>query len=156
MDDELSTDTIVNTTYQWHGSNSTLAHCGLRIFPRTGKKVVILSEMDSNTGISVTNDIEHLATLVLRDYDLHPNFTIWIEHYSPHSYRHTPDDELETYDLIQFNWNDNRFSAPRWCRLTYDEVNALCGQQLPATAVLEAGKNTSEIESQWRRQDDDE
>lgn len=145
--DELSTESIVNTTYQWTGSNGTQAHCGLRIFPRTGKHVVILTEMDSNTGISVTNDCEHLATLVLRDYELHPNFTIWIEHYSPHSYSQNPGaDESETYDLIQFNWNGQHFSAPRWCRLTYAEVNALCGQQLPATTVLESGKNIEQAD----------
>lgn len=93
--------------------------CGLELvfsdaIVKGGKKVkVILTELDENTGTSVTNMIEQLATLVYHRYlEGVPTENItWIEHYPE---RGTRKEIPETFDQVEMKWDSKQFRHPVW------------------------------------------
>jgi hypothetical protein len=92
--------------------------CGVSIHRRLGYLLVVLTELRTNTGLSVTNCIEDLATDIATW--LVENGTIddaaviqWVEHYEPDPKR-APPKNAETWDRVTMDWDGNRFSAPRW------------------------------------------
>ena len=104
--------------YNYTGFHGCASICDLEIH----KNLVIVSEMPENEGTSITNMAEQLATLVCQEYDIDPKHLIWIEHYPE---RGEWKDYPESYDLVQFNLNDDGvFSSPRWTGLTPDIVTA--------------------------------
>lgn len=117
----LRIDTIHH--YQHPTTHRDGAHCRLRIYDNDAGAVVILSELADNTGISVTNTAEELATEIARLYHLTPATTTWIEHYGPFSYSDGRRDE--TFDEITFTWHNGIASRPDWHRLTVTELLAI-------------------------------
>jgi hypothetical protein len=99
--------------------------------------VVVLSELPTNTGQSVTNAVEQLAGEVMLANVLPTNATVVIEHYPAES--HPPEDE--TYDLVTFANRDPEpvlragawaveLGAPEWSRIDGKTVETLVGQPL--------------------------
>ena len=123
----LRIDTIHH--YQHPTTHVDGAHCRLRIYDNDAGAVVILSELADNTGISVTNAAEELATEIARLHRLTPDTTTWIEHYDRNSYRHA-DDMQETFDDITFTWRNGAAHAPQWTRLTATELLAILGTDI--------------------------
>jgi len=87
--------------------------CGLEIKELgDGKVAVILTELEDNSGTSVTNFYEYLATEVYWKY-LAPRpveSIIWIEHYPEN-----PRIEREAvWDRVFLRWDGRRFSNPQW------------------------------------------
>jgi hypothetical protein len=90
--------------------------CIVEIWEHKGKYLVILTEpMTENSGTSVTNACETIATKLFNQPGVFPKGTqiqdiIWVEHYPD---RGVP----ETYDLIEFNMTnveETMFMSPRW------------------------------------------
>ena len=90
--------------------------CGLEIV-KGEKATVIVTEIADNSGTSITNAFESIATHVyqqfLDDYPVH-NIT-WIEHYNQDSYEPAGDDP-ETFDQVFLSWNPKtrQFHNPQW------------------------------------------
>jgi len=102
-----------------HGFESK---CGLTIYTYKDKTAtVIFTELKDNPGTSVTNFIEHLATMVYnsRLKDCNPNSITWVEH---HPKRGSFE---ETYDRVYLEWDGERFGNPRWERIATEEDNNL-------------------------------
>lgn len=110
--------------FDYEGYHRQPAHCWLNMalfgcgqVPQRSA-VVILTEMQ-DSGTSVTNRIEHIASKVwqriLRPWEIpvSPGRVLWFEHY-PERSRSFP----ESYDLVTFDWND-RMEASRavWHRV---------------------------------------
>jgi len=96
--------------------------------------IVICSDLvEPDTGTSITNSAEGLATLIWRQYQklsdgnyLGNNF-LFIEHYPRTRHRNH---QSEDFSLIQFNWDGQRFSQPRWSPLTSNVVLTLIQQPI--------------------------
>lgn len=93
--------------------------------------IVIYSDLDkSDTGTSITNSCERVATLIWEQYKEeilgnNPGF-VFIEHYP--RYNQNWRDAKETFCLVQFNFDGVKFSRPRWTPLTPNTVITLINQ----------------------------
>jgi hypothetical protein len=128
--------------------------CRVRIYAPTvasgGLPVVLLTELPSNTGPSVTNEVEQIAAEVLSRYlpeqdGAEPPFAL-VEHYPDTGCRR---DELaaEHFDLVTFahyagrpRWSiqqramAQRFGEPDWRRVDRAQVEQWIGEALPEPA----------------------
>lgn len=119
---------LTDTLHEYIAPGHTIvSRCRLRIYVQTGRKVVVLTEIAENRGMSITNASDHLATEICLHYDLNPDNTIWIEHYTPDSYAGRGKDE--SFDLVRFGWDTSKRIAtahdPDWRRLTIEEVETM-------------------------------
>jgi len=104
--------------------------CGLQCGhnPQTGHDFIILTELPSNKGTSVTNMVEHLATEAIARLGLDPSNTLIFEYYPARGKHYlTP----ETWDLVSPDWRDGVAHVPSerhmWKRLTRQEALELMG-----------------------------
>jgi len=76
---------------------------------------VVLTELPDNTGTSVTNCVEEIATQVYHTFlkGTPIEHIRWIEHYPPRGKWE------ETFDEVTFDWDGETFSHPRWRRLLH-------------------------------------
>lgn len=97
--------------------------CHLRMVETGGETVVIATELADNEGMSITNAYEWLASRITQEYELDPQRTRFIEHYSAASYvgGSIPD----TYDEVSFVWNGREAHNPQWRRLQGEKLAAL-------------------------------
>lgn len=97
----------------FHGCDSK---CGLEIKSNGTKVTVILTELDDNSGTSVTNMVEQIATMVYRKYfaGVPAESIIWIEHYPPDPKSTITRHREGTFDKVILQWNGKRFSKPNW------------------------------------------
>jgi len=107
--------------YHFKGAWDVPSFCGLKIISKKDKTIVVLTELyDSNPGSSVTSWIDKLATGLIREYEIEPEKLILIEH--------NPDRKSslefinETFDLVTFEWNGEKFVSPSWKRLTLNQI----------------------------------
>lgn len=129
-------DTPIDAVYHYHHpTTGAPAHCGLRIYAGPAGRVVVLTELGSNPGISVTNAAAEIATGLAAMYRLDPVTTTWIEHYNGDSYkgRNRIDD---TFDEVKFLWRGGVATDPNWRRLTLPELRELL-PELPTTVYHE-------------------
>jgi hypothetical protein len=142
-----SKNIVLNTIFEWKGSGMEheqlnpkmwISKCRLRIYQsKSMPNIVICSDLDEDdTGTSITNSCERVATLIWNKYKnsyLLPssghlgNQFIFIEHY-PHKVRLGYRKQQESFTLVQFNWNVNKFTEPRWSPITSDAVLNLINQ----------------------------
>ncbi|NLH95904.1 MAG: hypothetical protein GX477_00970 [Clostridiaceae bacterium] len=89
--------------------NGNLAICDIEIYGN----VVIATELDNNTGASITNVAELVAMQVCRAFNINPRHLVWIEHYPPSSI------SPEHFDRVEFDFDERRvcFTNPRWTRI---------------------------------------
>ena len=115
----------MNRLFQFKGRWDSPSKCGLKIVKRKdGKIVVIVSEIfRQNPGTSVTDWCAPLATQIFVEYQTSPENFIFIEH--------APDLQsklafyFETFDLVNFDWDGEKFINPKWTRLTREQVDEL-------------------------------
>ena len=92
-----------------------------------GKRVIIITELDSNRGPSVTNVSEHIATDVINSKGWAPADCLWVEHYATTPKRDAP----ATWDGINYTWmlRDGRWvaSSPVWSPMSDAAAGRLAG-----------------------------
>lgn len=111
--------------FEYAGHWGSPSKCGLLVMRRLdGKVLVIATEIyRQNPGTPVTEWCAPLATQIMQSLDCTPENFIFVEH--------TPDLKSklsfyeETFDLLQFEWNGEGFSNPKWERLTNEQVNQM-------------------------------
>lgn len=83
--------------------------------------VVLVTELADNTGTSITNAAEGLATEICEKYKIKFKNLVWIEHY--------PDSGLydETFDMVTFEVIGGRLYNPSWKRISKDKAYDLMG-----------------------------
>ncbi len=137
---------MLDTIFTWKGAGQELqqsnqnywdSKCQLRIYQSYSMpSIVICSDLDElDTGTSITNSVENLATLIWRQYQstvlssrryLGNNF-LFIEHY-PRTNPQNRNHQQEDFSLVQFNWDGKRFYQPRWSPLTPSVVLTMIQQ----------------------------
>jgi len=121
----------VDQVYTWTGFANGFgkwdSRCRIRIFrPHPEQIVVIASDLGEDSGTSITNCAEGLATLVVKDFALDPALVLWIEHY-PYNRQEDPQTE---FSRVQFAWNGGKATKARWSPMSQQEAEALCGCKL--------------------------
>lgn len=118
--------------------------CRVRIYRRkNGTHIVLLTELATNNGESITGSCEHIATDLAATKNLNPKTTRWIQHESPDAdpdYDRTDGglrqaDLPQVFEELQFDWgNGVRASKPQWQAMSEEEAAALLDTSLAALA----------------------
>jgi hypothetical protein len=113
--------------------------CRVRIYKRgNGTHTVLLTELNSNSGESITSACERIATDLAATKELNPKTTRWIQH-DP-----LRDGLPQAFDELQFAWSSNNTARdPQWQRLGDEQAEALTGDSLGALS-----RRLGELESQ--------
>lgn len=103
--------------YNYKGYWGFDSKCGVEIKRDNDKVTVILTELPDNPGTSVTNMIEHLATMIYHQFlkDVLVENITWIEHYIESF-------AGETFDKVKMEWDGQRFKNPKWERIKKKEI----------------------------------
>jgi hypothetical protein len=84
--------------FAYRGFWNTPGVCGLEILPGSQNRIVVITtELKENTGTSITNCVESLATQVCRQFRLPPARMVWIEHYG-----YADPGQLRGFDIVTF------------------------------------------------------
>lgn len=104
--------------YNYKGIKECPSTCGLEIYRKDQTVYVIVTELEANTGTSVTNWSAELATEICQRRNISPQKLVFIEHYL------SLDDIPEHYDqvIFEFNWYARRFFGPVWRRVDNEQV----------------------------------
>ena len=114
--------------------------CRVRLYERNnGGHTVLLTELNSNSGESITSACDRIATGLVEAKRLQPETTRWIQHEPP--YHGNP----QLFDELRFTWTDDDVASdPEWQRLTDEQVEALTGE-----SVNTLNLQIYESESDW-------
>jgi hypothetical protein len=126
----------------WHyrGYHGCPSVCHLRVYEPTNPQeplVVVFTELRDQTGTSVTNRIEHLATQIWRWLERPQRGITVIEHYPPRGVHvATSRGErwqfAEEFDLVEMTrTEDERFEKPHWKPSTRAAIEQMIGQPFP-------------------------
>jgi hypothetical protein len=138
---------IHDDVYTWKGFGGLLelaaGQCRLRIFDLGREKVVplkpivaVVSDLPGHhahmKGVSVRSCTSHIATCVVRDFNIQPHRMLYVEYYPASTYgdrnQHIIPARLDGVDL---QWHDGKAMHPQWRTLQaplFDEVMALIRQ----------------------------
>ncbi len=118
--------------YSGYYNDEKNAICRVRYYDNNINHVIIISTEIENTGLSITNGIEKIATEIRDKHSLRSN-VIWVEHYPERRYADRPDDKLdsmfdENFSLVTFQTIGNKFSSPKWKHLSKRDLLKLIGE----------------------------
>ncbi len=128
---------VFDDIFHWEGWGGLLhleaGKCRLKVFdlrkaPANGvvplkSFVVIVSEAPLDPGqkkrfVSLRSHIGHIATLVVRQFNLDQQRTLWVEFYPERRYGVQNEKMIpERYDEVNFTWQADRALEPRWTPL---------------------------------------
>ena len=120
---------MIDLIYKYKGFHRFKSKCRIRIYKTSNNDIVIATELKDNPGTPITNYAEQLATRIKYDYDIDPERLIWIEHYPARVYSGDKI-EKESYDIVKFEWDGEKYSKPEWKHSSKEEVETLIGMQL--------------------------
>ncbi len=126
---------------EYQGYHGCLSVCRVRVFdpPRgeQGEKrpvVVLFTELPDNPGTSVTNRIEHLATLLYARLGKPEAIPVFVEHYPDRGVHYEKLNRWqfpETFSFVGFCRSDGgRFQTPRWQHTTRMTIEVIAGQPI--------------------------
>jgi len=139
---------IHDDIYHWEGWGGALrlasGKCRLRIFDLKEKHtkalahlrpiIVIVSDVPDSP-MSVRSCTGHIATSVVRDFSIRPHRMLFIEYYPQTLYGEKRQHVIsEKYDVVDFNWQDDRAISPRWRTLTSPLLDVI--KELAESAAL--------------------
>jgi len=115
----MSYRVIEDSEYNYLDKNGQEGKCHLKIFYDGNNMLCVATEIDSNTGMSVTNAAENIATKVYQEYvwsrQKNVNKFDWVEHYPVRGTKFRP--IKEEYCLVNFNWDNGKAYHPNWRKL---------------------------------------
>lgn len=128
MENQLITDVIAVWKGFGHPNQRNglfESKCRLRIWrclrqakPTQDKHIVLFSDLDEqDTGTSITNCSENIATLVYRDFKVPLEQTDWFQYYPRHNTPQQLQDEEgmgEEVDKVNYSWDGTKFESPVW------------------------------------------
>ena len=122
----------------WHykGYHGVKSVCYLRLYqPKEPRPAIaIFTEIEGQTGTSITNRIEVLAALACEFLQKPDAAPVVIEHYPNRGVHNTYTDRWqfpEHFDFVEFSRkSDGSFEKPKWRRTSRFTVEQLIGQAL--------------------------
>lgn len=125
----------IDEIYEYQGFHNSEAFCRVRVF-YGHRDIVIIEELEENSGTSVTNMIEVLATQLLDKYNLTRGSVLWIEHYG-----YSTGSIVPSWSIVTFDWNGVLYCHPEWRHIEGEDVKKLLiveGYELEVYGVSEA------------------
>lgn len=111
---------FIDTIYKFKGKWDIPSHCGLKIIQKNGNHIVVATDLhEDNPGTAVTEFCAELADIICKEFSIKHDSLIFIEH--------TPElksklsHNSETFDIVSFNWNGDKFTNPDWKRITRED-----------------------------------
>ena len=108
--------------FNYKAPNGVLSRCGVQVYD---KAVVVLTELNDNPGMSVTNAIEELAYTVCFEYGLDPAEVIWL----------TRSEGSRNFDRVKMSYETSfpgdtlvLFKNPVWEYLEHEEGELIIGR----------------------------
>jgi hypothetical protein len=143
---------IHDDIFSWKGFGGMLelasGRCRLRIFDLSkapGNKlmhikpiVVVVSDLpgpetDFKT-VSVRSCVSHIATCVVRDFNIDPHRMVLLEYYPSSTYGDRKQHHIPAkFDVVEFVWHDNKALHPKWKALSQPLLDAV-GELIHNTA----------------------
>jgi hypothetical protein len=113
------------------------AVCHLRIFQDKTATIIIMTELATNPGMSITNAAEGLTSKIVKQFHLNPQTTRFIEHYGQESYElEEGRDHVDTFDEVTFSWQGKHATNPEWRPAHTEEItNLLTATKRKAAAI---------------------
>jgi hypothetical protein len=124
---------IHDDIFQWEGWGGILklasGRCRLRIYDLSRDKasratllkpmMVIVSDIGDNhsafKSVSIRSCAGHIATSVVRQFQIDPNRMVFIEYYPRQTYGEQHEHLIdEKYDVVDFQWHDGKALHPKW------------------------------------------
>jgi hypothetical protein len=129
-------------THPYTGYHGFPAHCHIRIYDHNQKTIVVATELEDNTGTSITNMAEYIATDIWVDLGRPPlERFMWIEHYPERGIIAGRPTIKEDFDMVTFEQTTWKFGEPdhqadypqvlrepKWKHITKDELERLIGE----------------------------
>jgi hypothetical protein len=111
------------------------SHCQLRIFFNAFQYIVIVTELESNQGSSITHSCDYLVNLVCHDYRISPHRLVWIEENplaESRFHRVLFSKLIKTERNRYLNTNNAcwKFAEKKWISIAEGTVDFLAGQTL--------------------------
>lgn len=111
---------MIKTKFIYSGFRNCESCCDIEIDFQNN--IIVFTERADNPGTSVTNMIETLANLTVKNHLIDPNTAIIFEHYGaisyPQSQQHA---KFNTIDLVEFDYTLNGYINPKWRRYENEE-----------------------------------
>jgi len=119
---------IYDDTFSWEGFGGKLrigsGKCRLRIFDLkkgTAKGldyirpiIAVVSDI-SRSNISIKSCSGHIATKVIREFNIDPSRMLYVEYYPEVIYGEEKEKMIpERYDAIEFSWHEDKAIKPKW------------------------------------------
>lgn len=100
----------------------------IRLWTGDNCRLVVKSDLDEqDSGTSITNSSENLATLIRRDFNLDGTI-LWFEHYP----RHNTSEAIrrasqlkEEVSLVAYDWDGQRYRSPCWISIGRESAETL-------------------------------
>jgi len=120
---------IYDDIFTWDGWGGKLrlasGKCQLRIFDlaheeqggiKILKPVIVVTSDIGGQKVSIRSCGGHIATMVVKRFDIDPNRMVWIEYYPALEYGKGDKVNIvpERYDIAEFTWDDGRAFQPVW------------------------------------------
>lgn len=122
----LKTD-LIDKIFEYPGLWDTPSKCGIRIIQKSGKTIVIATELyNDNPGTSVTDSIISIATKICSDESLNPESIIFIEH-SP-DMKSKMDFWNESFYRVHLNWDAGIFKNQEWEPISKEQLQELINE----------------------------
>jgi hypothetical protein len=112
---------LTDTIFHYQLFEQIDAHCRLRIYQHNQQHVVIVTEVQSNKDLAITNAWPELIPAIAQQFGLDLAHTQWIEHYPQGEYVEQSD-RGDTFDHVTF---ENK--TLHWRRLTDEEIEQFIG-----------------------------
>lgn len=124
---------IHDDIFSWEGFGGMFdlasGRCRLRIFDLSkaqGRKiqhikpmVVVVSDLPGHDTrfkkLSVRSCTSHIATCVVRDFDMDPHRMVYLEYQPATTYGDRDQHRISAkFDVVDFQWHENRAMHPKW------------------------------------------
>jgi hypothetical protein len=119
---------IYDDIYSWEGWGGALrlasGKCRLRIFDlkkgnRQGlahlRPIIVVATDIPESRMSVRSCCGHIATGIVREFNIKPHRMLFIEYYPETVYGERGEHVIsEKYDAVDFNWHEEKALDPKW------------------------------------------
>ncbi len=124
---------LFDGTLWYRGYHGCRSKCRLRLFQASepgGPPVALATELEDNPGTSITNRIEHIASLAFQLLERPPAGFLLIEHYQDRALIGGRPRLKEHFDQVLLTRSGPSFTDPHWRPLSRAEVEQRIGGPL--------------------------
>ncbi len=119
-----SADKYIDRQFHFKGKWDVPGICGLKVVEKQDRTIVVATNLYKiNPGTSISRWSAQLATTICYELKIDPNHLVFIER-NPDR-KSNLDFYKETFDIVEFRWEDDYFTEPVWKRISKAEVDKI-------------------------------